>query len=149
MTGVQTCALPISGGTPGHAALLLIAKLRDDTARPVGRERIVSANRELAETHRRRWAEDLVDSPERLASRVTELPLDLRLVLSACPLRLGEDSRAVREICGNRLCSVVLRRANRNAASLGKLLNVEPILSGAAGSYAGVEGSSPSLSTTL
>ena len=67
-----------AGGTPGHAALLLIAKLRDDTARPVGRERIVSANRELAETHRRRWAEDLVDSPERLASRVTELPLDLR-----------------------------------------------------------------------
>jgi len=68
-----------AGGTLGHAALLLIAKLRDDTARSADREGIVSAIKELSESHRRRWAGDLVDSPERLATLVTELLLDLRL----------------------------------------------------------------------
>jgi hypothetical protein len=34
---------------------------------------------ELAEIHRRRWAGDMVDAPERLARRVAELMLDLRL----------------------------------------------------------------------
>jgi uncharacterized protein (TIGR02678 family) len=68
-----------AGGTVGHAALLLIAKLREDTARSADRARVVGAIRELAETHRRRWSGELVDAPERLAARVTELLLDLRL----------------------------------------------------------------------
>jgi hypothetical protein len=34
----------------------------------------------------------------------------------------------------NRSCSVVLRRANRNGASVDKLLNIKLILSGAASS---------------
>jgi uncharacterized protein (TIGR02678 family) len=72
------CRFP-AGGTVGHAALLLIAKLRDDTPQSADREGIVSAIRALADNHCRRWAGDLVDSPERLATRVTELLLDLRL----------------------------------------------------------------------
>ena len=34
---------------------------------------------ELAESHRRRWAGNMVDAPDRLARRVTELMLELRL----------------------------------------------------------------------
>jgi hypothetical protein len=40
----------------------------------------------------------------------------------------------MREICGNRSGSVVFHRANRNGASVGRLLNIKTILSGAASS---------------
>ena len=49
-------------------------------------------------------------------------------------VRAWETSLELREFCGNRSCSVVLRRANRNGASLGRLLNLKLILSGAASS---------------
>jgi hypothetical protein len=68
-----------SGGTIGHATLLLIARLHDERKRSWHWNDMVCVIGELAETHRRRWAGDMVDSPERLARRVTELMLDLRL----------------------------------------------------------------------
>jgi uncharacterized protein (TIGR02678 family) len=68
-----------TGGTIGHAVLLLIARLHDEQKRSWHWKDIVCVIGELAQTHRRRWAGDLVDAPERLARRVTELMLDLRL----------------------------------------------------------------------
>jgi uncharacterized protein (TIGR02678 family) len=68
-----------AGGTIGHAALLLIDRLHDERNRSWRWNDIVYAIGELAETHQRRWAGDMVDAPERLARRVTELMLDLRL----------------------------------------------------------------------
>jgi hypothetical protein len=53
----------------------------------------------------------------------------------------------VREFCGSQLCSVVLRRANVQRAPLGKLLNLQVTSSQLLAHNAGVEGSSPSLST--
>ena len=40
----------------------------------------------------------------------------------------------MREYCGNRSCSVVLRRGNCNGRPLAKLLDLEPRLSRLAGS---------------
>lgn len=68
-----------TGGTLGHAVLLLIGRLCDEQKWSWQWDDIVCAISELAETHRRRWAGDLVDAPERLARRVTELMVDLRL----------------------------------------------------------------------
>lgn len=68
-----------TGGTLGHAVLLLIGRLRGEQKRSWHWDDIVCAIGELAETHRRRWAGDLVDAPERLARRVTDLMVDLRL----------------------------------------------------------------------
>ena len=68
-----------AGGTVGHAALLLIAELNSRTARSSDLEGIARVVGELAETHRRRWAADLVNAPERLARRTVELLVDLRL----------------------------------------------------------------------
>lgn len=79
-----------TGGTLSHAALLLIAKLHSETAAgPADWKGIVVTLGELAETHRRRWADELVAAPERLARQVTELLLDLRLaewVRAAAPI---------------------------------------------------------------
>jgi uncharacterized protein (TIGR02678 family) len=68
-----------AGGTVGHAALLLIAELHSRTARSSDWEGIARVVGKLAETHRRRWAADLVEAPERLARRTVELLVDLRL----------------------------------------------------------------------
>lgn len=68
-----------AGGTVGHAALLLIASLSDLPGRCLDEKGLVRVIGELAQVHSRRWAGDLVESPERLARRVTELLLDLRL----------------------------------------------------------------------
>jgi uncharacterized protein (TIGR02678 family) len=68
-----------TGGTLGHAALLLIARLHMESERSARQEDIISTLGELAEIHKRRWAADMVDAPERLALRVTELLVDLRL----------------------------------------------------------------------
>lgn len=68
-----------AGGTLGHAALLLIAKLHHGATQPFDWKNIVSHASELAETHRRRWAGEFVNAPERLAHHATELLIDLRL----------------------------------------------------------------------
>jgi uncharacterized protein (TIGR02678 family) len=68
-----------TGGTIGHATLLLIARLYEERQRSWRSNEVVCVIGELAENHRRRWAGDMVDAPERLARRVTELMLDLRL----------------------------------------------------------------------
>jgi len=43
--------------------------------------------------------------------------------------RKCQEACDVREICGNQLCSVVLRRAKLQRAPLGKLLNLQVTLS--------------------
>jgi uncharacterized protein (TIGR02678 family) len=68
-----------TGGTVGHAALLLIERLHAQATRPCHMEDIVTTLTELAETNRRRWAGEWVEAPERLAHHVTELLIDLRL----------------------------------------------------------------------
>ena len=68
-----------AAGTRAHAALLLIERLRKDVAETFDWDEIVRSVDELAEQHRRRWAGDLVDAPERLARQVTDWLVDLRL----------------------------------------------------------------------
>lgn len=57
-----------AGGTLGHAALLLIGELHERAAGACYWNDIVGIVGELAEARRDRWAGDLVESPERLAS---------------------------------------------------------------------------------
>lgn len=72
-----------AGGTVGHAALLLVEALRagdegaGDVAVAWSEVRGLVAG--LADRHRRRWANDLVESPERLTRQVVALLVDLRL----------------------------------------------------------------------
>ena len=68
-----------AGGTVCHAALLLIGRLSALPARAADWKDVVDVIGELAETHSRGWAGDLVESPDRLARRVMDLMLDLRL----------------------------------------------------------------------
>jgi uncharacterized protein (TIGR02678 family) len=73
-----------TGGTIGHATLLLIARLHEERKRSWYWNDVICVIGELGENHRRRWASDMVDAPERLARRVTELMLDLRLAEWTC-----------------------------------------------------------------
>ncbi|MDA8316736.1 MAG: TIGR02678 family protein [Actinomycetota bacterium] len=78
-----------AGGTVGHAALLLIEALRG--ASPCGPataplheqwwtlEEIAAQLQPLCVAHATRWANDLVQSPDRLARAVVDLLLDVRL----------------------------------------------------------------------
>lgn len=68
-----------AGGTRSQAALLLIGELRVLAKESADWASILRMVRGLAEIHRRRWAADLVESPERLARLATELLVDLRL----------------------------------------------------------------------
>jgi uncharacterized protein (TIGR02678 family) len=67
------------GGTVGQAALLLIERLKDAPGREMTSEELVAALKELTDIHRRRWAGEYVQAPERLARPVTDLLLDMRL----------------------------------------------------------------------
>jgi uncharacterized protein (TIGR02678 family) len=73
-----------ASGTIGHAALLLIGKLHEDRTRPWHWTDVVSVAGELAEAQQRRWSAEFVEAPERLARRVTDLMLDLRLAEWSC-----------------------------------------------------------------
>ncbi|HET9690888.1 MAG TPA: TIGR02678 family protein [Acidimicrobiales bacterium] len=66
-----------AGGTEGHAALLLIESLRAASWVPV--DHVVDEVGRMAATHARRWARDLVASPERLARRAVDVLVDNRL----------------------------------------------------------------------
>ena len=68
-----------TGGTIGHATLLVIARLDEERERSWHWNDMVRLVSELAENQRRRWAGDMVDAPERLARRVVDLMLELRL----------------------------------------------------------------------
>lgn len=66
-------------GTEGHAALLLLEAWRDDSGhwRPLSDVEVVMEG--LAAQHRRHWAKDLAAAPDRLARRVMDLLVDVRL----------------------------------------------------------------------
>ena len=66
-------------GTVGHAALLLLEALRSHAETTIGWTELVGHLGGLATAHRRSWSKDLVAAPERLALRVVELLVDLRL----------------------------------------------------------------------
>jgi uncharacterized protein (TIGR02678 family) len=68
-----------TGGTIGHATLLVIGRLHEERERSWHWNDMVRVVSELAENQRRRWAGDMVDAPERLARRVVDLMLELRL----------------------------------------------------------------------
>lgn len=75
-----------TGGTVGHAAVLLIdalaAQAKDggiDRFVPVPMSHVRSLLAELAEHHHRRWSNELVAAPERLARQVIDLLVELRL----------------------------------------------------------------------
>lgn len=85
-----------SGGTLGQAALLLIGELRALTTESADWDSILRVVRKLAEAHQRRWAGDLVESPERLARQTTELLVDLRLA-EWVPESATETATQIRE----------------------------------------------------
>ena len=68
-----------TGGTVGHAALLLLDALRDHGDAPIAHDEVLRAIEKLARRHTRGWSKDLVAAPDRLASRVIDLLVELRL----------------------------------------------------------------------
>lgn len=70
-----------STGTLGHAALLAIGSLLngDDPTTHIPREAFTAVVSELAAAHSRRWSQDYVERPERLARDVTTLLCDVHL----------------------------------------------------------------------
>lgn len=75
-----------AGGTVGHAAVLLIdalgAEARDAGAAgfpPVPLAHVTSLMARFAERHHRHWSSDLAGSPDRLARRVVDLLVEVRL----------------------------------------------------------------------
>lgn len=79
-----------TGGTVGHAALLLVGELADGEHDRVPFAEAVAVLARLAERHARRWSKDLVAAPERLARQVLDLLVELRLV------DVGDDGGWVR-----------------------------------------------------
>ncbi|MBK5222214.1 MAG: TIGR02678 family protein [Acidimicrobiia bacterium] len=77
-----------TGGTVGHAALLLLDRLGHgsddggdgDTDRRFAMDDVAAVVAELAGAHARRWANDLVETPDRLTRQVLDLLVELRLV---------------------------------------------------------------------
>jgi uncharacterized protein (TIGR02678 family) len=85
-----------SGGTVGHAALLLLDKLRDlaangseGPARTFSMADVLERVSALAERYRRPWANDLVGAPDRLTRQVIDLLVELRLVRRCDPSGAG------------------------------------------------------------
>jgi uncharacterized protein (TIGR02678 family) len=74
-------------GTEGHAALLLLDRLDGGRSHPW--PEVVAAVAALAEQHRRRWSKDLADAPEKLARRVVEQLVDVRLA-ARVPVAAGD-----------------------------------------------------------
>jgi uncharacterized protein (TIGR02678 family) len=105
-----------TGGTLSHAALLLISRLHTDGGRSFDSKDIVVEMAELAETHRRRWASELVDAPDRLARLASELLVDLRLaewVQSVSAVEAGEETASQRAESSERLALRLLPAAAR------------------------------------
>lgn len=77
--GLSSRRFPATG-TVGHAALLLLERLRPIPGPPVEHDvhHIAVLVADFASTHRG-WRKELVDSPERLAHRVVQLLVELRL----------------------------------------------------------------------
>jgi len=72
-----------TSGTLGHATLLLLEKLVEEGQDgPVARGRVDELLGVLLEHHGRRWSQDYVDRPDRLARDVVALLRDVRLAVS-------------------------------------------------------------------
>jgi uncharacterized protein (TIGR02678 family) len=85
-----------TGGTVGHAALLLLDALRIQGEAAIAWSQIVGEVETLVSAHRRSWSKDLVSSPARLAQQVIALLVDLRLAERIDPTRAfetGEEGR--------------------------------------------------------
>jgi hypothetical protein len=68
-----------TGGTVGHAALLVLDRLRAEGDAPVARPVFDAHVAALASEHARGWANEMVEHPDRLANVVLRLLVDLRL----------------------------------------------------------------------
>jgi len=69
-----------TGGTLGHAALLLLAALREHGDRAIAWGEVVGEIEVLAARHARGWSKERTQDPARLARSVCELLQELRLV---------------------------------------------------------------------
>lgn len=76
-------------GTEGHAALLLLDRLDSDRSHTW--VEVVATVAALAEQHRRGWSKDLADAPEKLARRVVEQLVDVRLA-ARVPVDAGDGA---------------------------------------------------------
>jgi uncharacterized protein (TIGR02678 family) len=87
-----------TGGTLGHAALLLLAALRDHGDAEIEWAEVLRCVESLAAAHARGWSNDLVAAPERLARRIAELLVGLRLAEWVRPAEAeaGEGQTAMR-----------------------------------------------------
>lgn len=68
-------------GTEGHAALLVIERLSTGRGEPMPLPELEALVAELAATAGKRWSNDLVAAPDRLARRVVALLVELRLAV--------------------------------------------------------------------
>jgi len=68
-----------TGGTVGHAALLLLDALRARAGESIAWTEVVRAIGELIAAHGRGWSKDLVSDPARLARQGVDLLVELRL----------------------------------------------------------------------
>lgn len=95
-TGALTDVRFPSGGTVGHAALLLIETLRphggEDRWWPMGE--VVSKVAELAHTHARHWRSDAEEDPGQLATEVLGLLEQVRCVERRTTVAGSRDSRS-------------------------------------------------------
>jgi uncharacterized protein (TIGR02678 family) len=68
-----------TGGTAGHAALLLIERMHATADRSLDEDEITAVLRELSQLNSSKWSNDAVRSPEHLVRPVLDLLLTLRL----------------------------------------------------------------------
>jgi len=95
-TGALTDVRFPSGGTVGHAALLLIAALRPhgDENRWWPMDEVVSKVAELAQVHARHWRSDAEENPGLLASEALGLLEQVRCVERRSTVAGSQDSRS-------------------------------------------------------
>lgn len=86
-----------TGGTVGHAALLLLHALRFHGEAAIAWNEILSEVETLVSAHRRGWSKELVSSPARLAQQVIALLVDLRLAERTDPPRASETDEEGRD----------------------------------------------------
>lgn len=68
-----------TGGTEGHAALLLIGALRSAGGDWWPESAVLTTVASLAVAHARHWSKELVEAPDRLARRAVDLLVEVRL----------------------------------------------------------------------
>ncbi len=82
-----------TGGTLGHAALLVLDSLRSHAGSAIAWSELLGCVEELAVAHRGNWSKHLVGAPERLARQVLELLVELRLAESVAAFESEDETQ--------------------------------------------------------